>query len=216
MLVSEQYTKGLGRTVAELAERFPEGVEPVEKLRFSACGVEAFDAQLAASGCRDLGRGRHRDARLRQPDGPRPAGPGHEVHVAADAVSSRAPANRAAGLEKMAAAGARITSAEMALFELLEAAGPTSSRRSRGWCGDPAPRRSSSRTAWSSRGRSVAAPGTALGEMVFTTGMTGYQEAVTDPSYLGQILCFTAPMIGNYGAGPGARRERPPLAGRGA
>lgn len=52
------------------------------------------------------------------------------------------------------------------------------------------------------RGRSVGATGTALGEMVFTTGMTGYQEAVTDPSYLGQILCFSAPMIGNYGAGP--------------
>jgi len=52
-------------------------------------------------------------------------------------------------------------------------------------------------------GRSVGAPGTALGEMVFTTGMTGYQEAATDPSYLGQILCFAAPMIGNYGTGPG-------------
>jgi carbamoyl-phosphate synthase small subunit len=51
--------------------------------------------------------------------------------------------------------------------------------------------------------RSAAAPGTALGEMVFTTGMGGYQEAVTDPSYLGQILCFAAPMVGNYGAGPG-------------
>ena len=50
--------------------------------------------------------------------------------------------------------------------------------------------------------RDVGAPGTALGEMVFTTGMTGYQEAVTDPSYLGQILCFAAPMIGNYGTGP--------------
>lgn len=54
------------------------------------------------------------------------------------------------------------------------------------------------------RGRSVGAPGTALGEMVFTTGMTGYQEAVTDPSYLGQILTFAAPMIGNYGTGPHA------------
>jgi carbamoyl-phosphate synthase small subunit len=52
--------------------------------------------------------------------------------------------------------------------------------------------------------RGVAAPGTALGEMVFTTGMTGYQEAVTDPSYHGQILTFAAPMIGNYGAGAGA------------
>ncbi len=52
------------------------------------------------------------------------------------------------------------------------------------------------------RGHSVGAPGTALGEMVFTTGMTGYQEAVTDPSYHGQILTFAAPMIGNYGTGP--------------
>ncbi|MFA9401311.1 MAG: carbamoyl-phosphate synthase domain-containing protein, partial [Acidobacteriota bacterium] len=44
----------------------------------------------------------------------------------------------------------------------------------------------------------LCGPGTSgTGEMVFTTGMTGYQEAVTDPSYLGQILCFTAPMIGN-------------------
>ena len=50
--------------------------------------------------------------------------------------------------------------------------------------------------------RSVGAEGTALGEMVFTTGMNGYQEAVTDPSYLGQILTFSAPMIGNYGTGP--------------
>lgn len=52
------------------------------------------------------------------------------------------------------------------------------------------------------QGRAVGAPGTALGEMVFTTGMTGYQEAVTDPSYHGQLLTFAAPMIGNYGAGP--------------
>jgi carbamoyl-phosphate synthase small subunit len=52
------------------------------------------------------------------------------------------------------------------------------------------------------RGTPVGAPGTALGEMVFTTGMTGYQEAVTDPSYHGQILTFAAPMVGNYGTGP--------------
>jgi carbamoyl-phosphate synthase small subunit len=51
-------------------------------------------------------------------------------------------------------------------------------------------------------GHSVGATGTALGEMVFTTGMTGYQEAVTDPSYHGQILTFAAPMVGNYGTGP--------------
>ena len=49
------------------------------------------------------------------------------------------------------------------------------------------------------RGRSVAAGGSACGEAVFTTGMTGYQETVTDPSYAEQLVCFTAPMVGNYG-----------------
>lgn len=48
-------------------------------------------------------------------------------------------------------------------------------------------------------GESVAAPGFTFGEAVFTTSMSGYQETVTDPSYVGQIVCFTAPMVGNYG-----------------
>jgi carbamoyl-phosphate synthase small subunit len=49
------------------------------------------------------------------------------------------------------------------------------------------------------RGESVGADGFAAGEAVFTTGMSGYQEAVTDPSFSEQIVCFTAPMVGNYG-----------------
>jgi len=49
------------------------------------------------------------------------------------------------------------------------------------------------------RGDSVGAEGSAFGEAVFTTSMSGYQETVTDPSYARQIVCFTAPMIGNYG-----------------
>jgi carbamoyl-phosphate synthase small subunit len=48
-------------------------------------------------------------------------------------------------------------------------------------------------------GTSVGADGTALGEAVFATAMSGYQELATDPSYAQQILCFTAPMVGNYG-----------------
>jgi carbamoyl-phosphate synthase small subunit len=52
------------------------------------------------------------------------------------------------------------------------------------------------------RGRSVAAPGSAFGEAVFTTAMSGYQETVTDPSYEEQLVCFTAPMVGNYGVDP--------------
>jgi len=49
------------------------------------------------------------------------------------------------------------------------------------------------------RGESVGAEGFAFGEAVFTTAMTGYQEVVTDPSFAEQIVCFTAPMVGNYG-----------------
>jgi carbamoyl-phosphate synthase small subunit len=48
-------------------------------------------------------------------------------------------------------------------------------------------------------GESVGAEGYAFGEAVFTTSMTGYQEVATDPSFEGQIVCFTAPMVGNYG-----------------
>jgi carbamoyl-phosphate synthase small subunit len=48
-------------------------------------------------------------------------------------------------------------------------------------------------------GELVGAGGKATGEVVFNTAMTGYQEAVTDPSYAGQIITFTYPLIGNYG-----------------
>ncbi|HIH23189.1 TPA: glutamine-hydrolyzing carbamoyl-phosphate synthase small subunit [Candidatus Micrarchaeota archaeon] len=48
-------------------------------------------------------------------------------------------------------------------------------------------------------GKGFGALGTAIGELVFTTSMQGYQEALTDPSYAGQILMMTYPLIGNYG-----------------
>src|SRR6056297_1275801 len=48
------------------------------------------------------------------------------------------------------------------------------------------------------------APGTAQGELVFTTAYTGYEESLTDPSYEAQVLTFAYPLIGNYGV----RRER--------
>ncbi len=48
-------------------------------------------------------------------------------------------------------------------------------------------------------GRSFGVKGTVIGEVVFTTGLTGYQETLTDPSYYGQIVTQTFPLIGNYG-----------------
>ncbi len=56
-------------------------------------------------------------------------------------------------------------------------------------------------------GEGIGKDGLALGEAVFYTGMTGYQEALTDPSYAGQLLTFTYPMIGNYGVSGGASQH---------
>jgi carbamoyl-phosphate synthase small subunit len=76
------------------------------------------------------------------------------------------------------------------------------------------------------RGRSVGAEGVASGEACFTTAPTGYEEATTDPSYVGQVLCFAYPLVGNYGVdrsrmeseriqveGVVMRRARPAVAG---
>ena len=49
------------------------------------------------------------------------------------------------------------------------------------------------------RGRALGAVGEAAGEVIFNTAMSGYQEILTDPSYRGQIVAMTYPLIGNYG-----------------
>ena len=49
------------------------------------------------------------------------------------------------------------------------------------------------------RGKAFGNPSDTEGEVVFNTGMTGYQELISDPSYAGQIVCMTYPLIGNYG-----------------
>lgn len=57
-------------------------------------------------------------------------------------------------------------------------------------------------------GRAFGAPGERPGEVVFNTGMTGYQEVLTDPSYKGQIVCMTYPLVGNYGTTADDRESR--------
>ncbi|MBH8572982.1 glutamine-hydrolyzing carbamoyl-phosphate synthase small subunit [Nostocaceae cyanobacterium CENA369] len=64
------------------------------------------------------------------------------------------------------------------------------------------------------RGWSFGATGTTIGEVVFNTGMTGYQEVLTDPSYCGQIVIFTYPELGNTGINPeDEESERPQVRG---
>src|SRR5687768_9750855 len=59
-------------------------------------------------------------------------------------------------------------------------------------------------------GRAFGAAGESFGEVVFNTSMTGYQEVLTDPSYKGQIVTMTYPLIGNYGINVEDRESRVP------
>jgi len=60
------------------------------------------------------------------------------------------------------------------------------------------------------RGEALGAIGEGQGEVVFNTSMTGYQEILTDPSYRGQMVCMTYPLIGNYGVNPEDVESRRP------
>src|SRR5256714_11159235 len=59
-------------------------------------------------------------------------------------------------------------------------------------------------------GASFGATGTQAGEICFNTAMTGYQEVLTDPSYCGQIVAMTYPLIGNYGINSLDQESRSP------
>jgi carbamoyl-phosphate synthase small subunit len=61
-------------------------------------------------------------------------------------------------------------------------------------------------------GELCGADGHAVGEAVFTTGMSGYQESMTDPSFAGQLIAFTYPHIGNYGVSAQAMESERPWA----
>src|SRR2546426_8206594 len=62
------------------------------------------------------------------------------------------------------------------------------------------------------KGRSFGSYGEASGEIVFNTSLTGYQEILTDPSYAGQIVTLTYPLIGNYGVNSQDEESRRPYA----
>ncbi len=118
IVLTEQYPKGLGHTVPEVADHL-DGVEPVEKVCFSGARADGFDlgdrdqavlCGIEAHVC--VSQTAH-DLLER----------GVEVHVARDAVTSRTAANRDVGLHKMEQSGAILTSVETALFELVGAAG---------------------------------------------------------------------------------------------
>jgi nicotinamidase-related amidase len=119
MLVSEQYSKGLGPTIQPVREAMGEWYRPVEKLSFSACTELRFIQQLEAAAKQNVlvcGVEGHvcvyQTARdLRQL--------GYDVEVVADAVGSRRDFNCTLALEKLTRHSVELTSVEMALFELM-------------------------------------------------------------------------------------------------
>ncbi|HET6414561.1 MAG TPA: hydrolase [Anaeromyxobacter sp.] len=127
VLATEQYPKGLGPTVAALRELFPS--PPVEKMHFSCVPEPAFAAALEATHCRQIviaGMETHvcvfqtaRDL----------AAIGYDVYVCADAVTSRFEEHRRTGLELCREAGAVVTTAETAIFDLLGQCGTTQFKR---------------------------------------------------------------------------------------
>ncbi len=118
VVVTEQYPRGLGETVPEVAAHL-EGVPRLPKTVFSAAQADGFglDGRDQVLLC---GIETHVCVNQTALD---LLGRGLAVHVAADAVASRTAANRATGLHRMEQAGATLTSVEMALFELLGRAG---------------------------------------------------------------------------------------------
>ena len=119
VLVTEQYPQGLGHTVPEVSDHL-DGLEPLEKVCFSAVDAEGFRDSLEREQVLLCGIEAH--VCVSQTAEDLLAG-GREVHVAQDAVTSRTADNRALGLHKMERSGATVTSVETALFELLRRAG---------------------------------------------------------------------------------------------
>jgi nicotinamidase-related amidase len=119
VVITEQYPKGLGETAPEVAKHLPDGMRPLEKVRFSATEAEGFRL-----GGRDqvliCGIETHVCVNQTALD---LLASGIEVQVAEDAVGSRFDENKRVGLHKMEQAGATLTSVETALFELLGMAG---------------------------------------------------------------------------------------------
>lgn len=121
IIVTEQMPQKLGRTLPQIAGEL-EGFNPIAKESFSCWGEKTFKEKLKSLSRRHivlLGIEAHVCVYQTVLD---LIAEGYNVHLAADAVSSRTPENRQIGIDAMKSAGAHITSTEMVLFELLRTA----------------------------------------------------------------------------------------------
>jgi len=121
IIVTEQIPEKLGPTIPEIASLFEE-FNPIPKSSFSCCGDETIMAAISQTDRRQvLIAGIESHVCLYQTTIDL-IEMGYEAHIVADCISSRTAENRAIGIERMKGAGAKLTSTEMALFELLKVA----------------------------------------------------------------------------------------------
>ena len=121
IVVCEQYPKALGHTIAQLAQHL-EDVAPIDKFVFSCAGEDRFVEQLNSTGCKQVllcGIETHvciyqTAMDLLKSD--------QEVHLIADAVSSRTSENKQIAIKRLISEGVKLSSTEMALFELMKTA----------------------------------------------------------------------------------------------
>lgn len=122
VLVTEQYPKGVGHTVGEVARHFPAGTEAIQKMSMSCCGADAFMAALTKLGRRQvLIAGIEAHACVNQTAHDLLAA-GFQVHVAHDATSSRRREEYEIGWTKMVQSGVVPATVESALLEMLRTA----------------------------------------------------------------------------------------------
>ncbi|HLP29474.1 MAG TPA: hydrolase [Candidatus Didemnitutus sp.] len=122
IIVTQQYTKGLGPTIAPIAEALG-AFDPIEKLTFSCCGNDAVEAVVLGSARHHVilfGIETHVCVMQTALD---LISQGQRAYVVEDCVSSRSPNDKRIAIERMRQAGAIITTSESILFELLRVAG---------------------------------------------------------------------------------------------
>jgi len=122
VILVEQYPQGLGPTIPEIISLLPD-IQSIPRLSFSCCGEKRFLKELEALNRKQVlitGIESHVCVYQSTID---LLNAGYELHVVTDCVSSRTPENKKIALHRMNSAGAKLTSTEMALFELLRVAG---------------------------------------------------------------------------------------------
>lgn len=120
IIVTEQYPKGLGRTVEEILLCLPDDFEAIEKTTFSACGEATFNEKLTATNATQIVLCGIESHICVNQTAHELLAQGYQVHLLQDCISSRLTHDKYTGIEKMKQSGVIPSNVEMVLFELMK------------------------------------------------------------------------------------------------